>query len=122
MTTQTPQGTWTGARFDSGKGEDPAKGVKLQLIFDGGQVKGLRVPQGDIGEGKFSVAADGKPIDAIGSSSGVKGNTYLGVIKIEGDTLTWCTTSGHGGKTQKRPADFAADPAKGTYLIIVKRQ
>lgn len=119
---KTLQGIWTGARFDSGKGEDPSKGVKLQLIFEGDSVKGLRLPQGDIGDGKFTVSADGKTIDATGNSGGFKGNLYLGIIKVDGDTLSWCTTAGHGGKTQKRPTEFAANPAQATYLIVVKRQ
>lgn len=122
VTAKSLEGTWAGTRFDSGKGEDPAKGVKLQLVFKGNQVKGLRLPQGDIGDGTFSLSADGKTIDAVGSSAGYKGNTYLGIIKIEGDTLTWCTTAGRGSTAKNRPTDFAADPAQHTYLIIVKRK
>ncbi|MEW6301929.1 MAG: TIGR03067 domain-containing protein [Verrucomicrobiota bacterium] len=121
VTPKALQGVWSGARFDSGKGEDAQKGVKLQLTFEGNQVKGVRLPQGNIGEGEFTLAADGKTIDATGVSSNFKGNTYQGIIKIEGDTLYWCTTVG-GGKLQKRPEDFSANPAQRTYLIVVKRQ
>ncbi len=121
VTQQALQGVWRGERFDSGTGDGAAKGVKLELNFTGNRVKGLRLPQGDIGDGEFTLSADGKTIDAVGTSASFKGNTYLGVIKIEGDTLYWCTTAG-GGKTQKRPVGFSADPAQRTYLIVVKRQ
>lgn len=117
------QGVWSGARFDSGAGENPSAGVKLELTFQGNHVKARRLPDGgDIGEGEFTLAADGKTIDAIGVSKNYRGNLYLGVIKVEGDTLYWCTTSGAGGKTQARPGKFSADPAQRTYLIVVKRQ
>lgn len=117
------QGVWSGARFDSGAGENPAAGVKLELTFQGNHVKARRLPDGgDIGEGEFTLSADGKTIDAIGVSKNYRGNLYLGVIKVEGDTLYWCTTSGAGGKTQTRPEKFTADPAQRTYLIVVKRQ
>lgn len=115
------QGAWRGERFDSGTGDGSAKGVQLELNFTGNRVKGLRLPQGDIGEGEFTISKDGKAIDTVGTSGGFKGNTYLGIIKIEGDTLYWSTTAG-GGKTQKRPADFSGDPAQRVYLIVVKRQ
>ena len=118
---QALQGIWRGARFSSGQGDEPGKGVQLELTFEGNKVKGLRLPQGDIGDGDFTISADGKTIDAVGSSGNFKGNIYLGILKIEGDTLYWCTTAG-GGKTQKRPEAFAADPAQRTYLIVVKRQ
>lgn len=121
VTAEALQGVWRGVRFDSGTGENPDKGVKLELTFAGKIVKGLRLPQGSIGDGEFTLSADGKAIDAVGTTSNFKGNTYLGVLKIEGDTLYWCTTAG-GGKTQKRPEGFTADPAQRTYLIVVKRQ
>lgn len=115
------QGVWSGARFDSGTGDDPARGVQLTLTFADGKVTARRVPDGDIGTGEFTLSADGKTIDAVGVSKNYKGNLYQGILKIEGDTLYWCTTAG-GGKTQQRPAEFAADPAKHNYLIVVKRQ
>lgn len=120
-TAKSLPGRWRGARFDSGSGENPDKGVKLEVSFTGNHVKGLRLPQGDIGDGEFTLSADGRSIDAVGTSKNFKGSTYLGILKIEGDTLYWCTTAG-GGKTQKRPDSFVANPAQHTYLIVVKRQ
>lgn len=114
------EGVWSGARFDEGKGEDPSKGVKLELTFTGDRVKARRLPEGDIGEGTFKLSADGKTMDAFGAGARYKNKTYFGIIKIEGDTLYWCTT-GTGGKAP-RPTEFAADPDAQTYLIVVKRQ
>ena len=99
------QGVWRGTRFAEGKGEDPSKGVALELTITGTHVVGKRVPQGAIGEGDFKLAAAGK-IDAVGTAGGFKGKTIPGLFKIEGDTLRWCvTTSGDEGN---RPTDFVA--------------
>lgn len=114
---QALQGVWQGARFDSGRGEDPSKGVKLQLNFQGNQVTATRLPSGNIGAGQFRLTPDGSNIEAVGTTGGYSGKRFYGVLKIQGDTLYWCTTSG-AGKT--RPADFVA--GNGNYLIVVKRQ
>lgn len=121
LTAAKLQGTWSGERFDSGNGGDGARGVKLALDIQGDRVTARRLPEGSIGEGIFKLSTDGRAIDATGVSSNYKGNSYLGVIKVEGDTLYWCTTAG-GGKTQTRPDSFSADPARRTFLIVVKRQ
>ena len=115
------QGVWRGARFSSGKGEDMEKGVALELAFKDGHINGKRLPEEKpIGEGDFKVSADGKTMDAVGTTGGFKGKAFPGIFKIEGDTLLWCVTT--TGNAQDRPAAFVAEPAKKTYLIIVKRQ
>ena len=113
------QGTWSGARFSAGSGDDPSKGVKLELTFKDNHVTGRRLPEGDLGTGDFTLSSEGKTIDAVGTSKKNKGKSYQGIIKVEGDTLLWCVAT---GENQQRPTEFAADPAKKSYLIIVKRQ
>lgn len=113
------QGVWTGARFDSGRGEDPAKGVKLALTIRGNHVSAQRLPSGVIGEGDFKLSGNGGMIDAVGTTGSYKGKNFHGVLRLQGNTLYWCTTSG-GGTAQQRPKDFVA--GGGNYLIVVKRQ
>ncbi|MBI5687807.1 MAG: TIGR03067 domain-containing protein [Verrucomicrobia bacterium] len=115
------QGVWRGARFSSGKGEDPDKGVALELTIKDSHINGKRLPEEKpIAEGDFKLSADGKCMDATGSTGGFKGKTFPGIFKIEGDMLFWCVTT--NGNTQDRPTGFVAEPAKKSYLIIVKRQ
>lgn len=114
------QGVWRGARFDMGKGEDPEKGVKLEMTIKDNHIICKRLPEGQaVGEGELKISADGKTIDAIGSSEKFKGKNYFGILKVEGDTLTWCTTS--SGKAEDRPSEFVADKNKKNWLIVVKR-
>lgn len=113
------QGTWRGTRFSEGKGEDPSKGVALELTFTGNHVAGQRVPKGSLGEGDIKVAAGGK-MDAVGTAGGFKGKTIPGIFRIEGDTLRWCVTT--SGSEANRPTDFVAEPSKQSWLMVLKKQ
>lgn len=112
------QGTWRGTRFGEGKGEDPSKGVPLELTFTGNHVTGRRVPKGSLGEGDIKVS--GGQLDAVGTAGGFKGKTIPGIFKIEGDTLRWCVTT--SGSEANRPTDFVAEPSKQTWLMVLKKQ
>ena len=47
------QGTWRGTRYSEGKGDDPAKGVALELTFKDNHVNGKRLPEEKpLGEGE----------------------------------------------------------------------
>jgi len=113
------EGVWTGERYTEGKGE-PGKGVKIELTFKGDTVVGRKESKALIGEATFTIT-EGKTIDATGTSGGYKGKTYSGILKIEGDTLTWCST-GAVGKDKKRPTGYTASPGEAHYLMVLKRQ
>lgn len=117
-TSKTLQGVWRGVRFSSGKGEDPAKGVKLELTVKGNHIVGKRLPEDMLGEGTFQIAADGRTIDASGTNGSFAGKSYQGIMKVEGDTWYWCTST----RKNKRPTEFVADPSEGIYLLILKRE
>ena len=121
LTAKDLEGTWAGARFTEGKGEDLSKGVKLEFTFKGNAMAGRKESKSLIGEATFTLSADGKTIDATGTTGGYRNKTYLGILKLEGDTLTWCST-GAAGKDPKRPAAFEANPGQAHYLIVLKRQ
>lgn len=121
VTVKSLQGTWKGARFTEGKGEDASKGVKVEFTFKDGALVGRKDSGAPIGEATFTLSADGKSIDATGTSSGYRGKIYLGILKIEGDTLTICM-AGSGAKDAKRPTSFVAEPGPANYLIVLKRQ
>lgn len=115
------EGVWSGARFTEGKGEDPKKGVKLEITIKGDTVVVRKESNSLVGEATFTLSADGKTIDATGTAGGYKGKKYVGILKVEGDTLTWCTT-GTAGKDAKRPAEFVASPGPAHYLIVAQRK
>jgi uncharacterized protein (TIGR03067 family) len=121
LTAKDLQGVWVGARFTEGKGEDPKKGVKLELTFKDNALSVRKESRTLVGEAAFTLSADGKTIDATGTTGGYRNKTYLGILKIDGDTLYVCI-NGTAGKDQKRPTEYSADPGPAHYLIVAKRQ
>jgi len=59
-------------------------------------------------------------------STGVHGNgTYLGIYKLDGDTLTWCQSNKGlppGAAETERPTEFSTKRGDGRSLIVYKRQ
>lgn len=117
VTEKDLQGLWRGNRYTEGKGE--GAGVKIEILFKGGALVGTK-GNSSLGEATFTIAADGRSIDATGTTAGYRGKTYQGILKLEGDTLLWCC-SGNAAKDQKRPTDFAANPGSAHYLLILTR-
>ena len=118
--TKSLQGRWTGARYTEGVGDKPDGGQKLDFVFKDNTLTGYKDSGAVIGEAAFTISPDGKQIDAVGTSGGYRGKTYLGILKIEGDKLWWCS-SGAAGKTQKRPGSFVANAGDAHYLIVLAR-
>lgn len=121
LTLKDLQGTWKGARFTEGDGSNASNGVKVEFTFKDNTLVGRKESQAPIGEATFTLSADGKSIDASGTSGGYRNKQYLGILKLEGDKLYWCST-GSGAKDQKRPAGFTANPGSAHYLLILTKQ
>lgn len=121
ITPETLQGLWKGARFTEGAGENESKGVKVEFTFKGNTLVGRKESGVVIGEATFTLMEGGAKIDAAGTAGGYKGKNYPGILKLEGDRLSWCVAGG-GGKDQKRPGSFTANPGSAQYLIVLTRQ
>jgi uncharacterized protein (TIGR03067 family) len=114
------QGRWTGARYTEGNGENQGGAQKLEVVFKDNTLVCVKDSGAPVGQATFTVSADGKQIDCVGTSSGYQNKTYLGILKVEGDKLWWCT-SGSAGKNQKRPTSFVANAGEASYLIVLTR-
>ena len=114
------QGRWTGARYTEGNGEQQGNAQKVEFVFKDTTLTGYKESGVVIGEATFTLSADGKQIDATGTSSGYRAKTYFGILKIEGDKLWWCS-SGTAGKNQKRPSSFVANAGEACYLLVLTR-
>ena len=120
LTSKDLQGTWKGARFTEGTGDNADKGVKVEFTFKDNTLIGKKESGVPIGEATFTIT-DGKNIDATGTAGGYRNKAYPGILKVEGDKMTWCVAGG-GGKDQKRPTTFAANPGAAQYLIVLIKQ
>jgi uncharacterized protein (TIGR03067 family) len=115
------QGTWRGYVVD-GKGTAPDEGpVHLEIVVKGDTIVSRKlVDEGDspLGEGSFKLAVSGetKTIDATRTNTPGKGQKFLGIYTIAGDTLKWCSAT----PNKERPKDL--ETKRGQYLLILKRQ
>ena len=121
ITEKDLEGFWVGERYTDGKGGKGAKGVKVIFQFKGNILVGRKASKSLIGGATFKLTEKGKKIDATGSTGGYRRKTYQGILKLDGDTLTWCT-GGTASKSQTRPTKFVANPGKTHYLIVLKKQ
>lgn len=111
-------GTWEGAVVsDEETGARRATIRELTITFDK-----ISATDGDgrsLGEGSYKLAEEGGllTIDATGIQGPAMNQTMLGIWKLEGDTLRWC--SSNGGKP--RPTEFKTR-SSGPYLMVLKRK
>jgi len=119
LTAKDLEGTWRGERWTEGSGGGQG-GEVVEFTFKGNALVGRKKSGVVIGEATFTLSDGGKSIDATGTSGGYRNKTYPGIIKVEGDKLTWCSAGG-GGKDMKRPGSFTANPGSAHYLIVLTK-
>jgi uncharacterized protein (TIGR03067 family) len=118
--TKALQGRWTGARYTEGNGENQGNAQRIEVVFKDNTLVCTKESGAPVGSATFVILADGRSIDATGTSSGYQNKTYYGILKVEGDKLWWCS-SGTAGKNQKRPDSFVANAGGAQYLIVLTR-
>lgn len=115
-------GTWRGWAVEGQGGEQDAKPVHLELRIEGRRIVAMQLLENkqskSLGEGVFQLAVAGKyqTIDATRTSRPGKGQTYLGIYELTGDTWRWCT----GNPSKERPTEFVT--RRGQFLVILKKQ
>jgi uncharacterized protein (TIGR03067 family) len=111
-------GTWKGYVVD-GRGEKPNQGpVKLEITVKGDTITAVQDGSKDLGEGTFTLklAKSEKQMDAVRTKNPGKGQTFLGIYSLDGDTLKWCVSP----RKKDRPTDFITKT--GQFLLILKRE
>ncbi len=103
------KGVWKGGVIDGATGH--------VITFTPTHVSGEQ-GGGDLGEGKFTLDLTKKPwrMDALVTRGSDKGQTYLGIFALEGDTLKWCVSTPGG----ERPTKFATEGS--AFCLALKRQ
>lgn len=103
-------GTWKG-RVDNG-----ATGHQLTIIAD--LIKGSQGERRQLGEGTFKLDLTKKPwiMDGTRTDGRRKGEIYLGIYSLDGDTLKWCVST----PGNKRPTEFVTKGSQ--FMLVLKRQ
>jgi uncharacterized protein (TIGR03067 family) len=105
------QGEWPLVSIELG-GKEVERSKDQKLVIKGDD---WTAPGG--GKFKFKIDATKSPkqLDLIREQGGQE-FTWVGIYKIEGDTLTFCRSAGAGGE---RPKEFKGGP--GVALLVFKR-
>jgi uncharacterized protein (TIGR03067 family) len=113
------QGVWT---YDSveieGVKSQPESIRSIQARFVGDEVT---IVNNDVvlGKGvqKLDPAKSPKELEVAYTDGPNKGKTFVGIYKIDGDTLTAC----FGPDDKTRPKDFTSTPGSNLRVVVLKR-
>jgi RNA polymerase sigma factor (sigma-70 family) len=110
-------GTWAYTSLEKGGQKAPEEDVKeAKLVFAAGGKFTAKLPKGEKG-GTYKLGPAKKP-KAIAITN-ENGGTFLGIYKLERDTLTVCLG---GENDNERPTEFASKEGTKVVLVVLKRE
>ena len=105
-------GVWKG-----GMPGDPPGSIELTITPD--RISGRNPITGkSLGVGTYAIDPTRKTIDTRGLENPVRGNLYVGLYSIEGNTLKWVSNS----RGRKRPVDLVHRPERDQFLMVLQRE
>lgn len=130
-------GTWVGGVKNGGGGAGKAKGkgkgkgpgggggafmvAITKLTIKDGKITSAKGDRGaDYGMGDYTLnlASDPKTFDAVGTGGKFNGKKYLGIYRLNGDTLEWCM----GNPGIERPKDFFTTPQVQFHMVLTRQK
>lgn len=127
------EGTWVGGVKNGsgpgrgGKGGNGGKGggqgfmVSItEFVIKDGKITAKGDRGSDFGGGtyKLNIGANPKTMDAVGVAGKFQGKSYLGIYKLNGDTLEWCAAN----PGIARPKDFSTTPQVQFHMVLARKK
>jgi uncharacterized protein (TIGR03067 family) len=113
------QGTWTATTAErDGKAADDVVGHRLSFTGNGFQIQSKDGKPLYAGTVRVDPGAKPAAIDFEHAEGILKGKTWKGIYRLDGDTLTTCDNAPN--LDQRRPPAFEAKSGSGYVLITFK--
>jgi len=124
-------GTWVGGVKGGGGGQGKSgKGGKgggqgymvniTELVIKDGKITAKGDRGSDFGAGTYtlSLGTNPKTMDANGTGGKTQGKSYLGIYRLNGDTLEWCAAN----PGIARPKDFFTTPQVQFHMVLQRKK
>jgi uncharacterized protein (TIGR03067 family) len=124
------EGTWVGGVKNgsgSGRSGKAGKGGRqgfmvsiTEFVIKDGKITAKGDRGSDFGGGTYEINIDANPktMDAVGVAGKFQGKSYLGIYKLNGDTLEWCAAN----PGIARPKDFSTTPQVQFHMVLTRKK
>ena len=94
--------------------------VLSEVVIKDGKITAKDGSKIGLGEGtyKLNLGTTPKTLDAVGTGGKTQGKNYLGIYKLNGDTLEWCA----GNPDIPRPTAFFTKPQVQFHMVLTRRK
>jgi uncharacterized protein (TIGR03067 family) len=115
-------GTWEGWVVEGDGSQTAQRRQRVnELVINAAQISAKDGRSISMGQGTYKLGGAGgaKTIDATGTTGPTQGKFYLGIYRLDGDTLRWCSGN---ERARTRPTEFKTNTGNGHFLMILTRK
>ena len=117
------EGTWVGGVTNPGVQGKSGQGTMVilsEVVIKDGKITAKDGGKSGLGEGtyKLNLGTNPKTLDAVGTGGKTQGKNYLGIYKLNGDSLEWCA----GNPAIPRPTAFFTKPQVQFHMVLTRKK
>ncbi len=117
------EGVWVGGVTNPGVQGKSGQGTMVvlsEVVIKNGKITAKDGGKSGLGEGTYqlNLGTNPKTLDAVGTGGKTQGKNYLGIYKLEGDKLEWCS----GNPGIPRPTAFFTKPQVQFHMVLTRQK
>ncbi len=115
-------GTWEGYIVEGDGSQKSQQRQRVsELVITATDISAKDGGGRSMGTGSYRIGASGavKTMDNTGTGGPTAGKSFMGIYKIEGDTLRWCSGN---DRARTRPSEFRTNPGQNHFLMVLTKK